>query len=80
MVCNFYLSVSHCAIFYSANRFLPERMTELMSASYMPFGLGNRMCIGNRLALIEMKMAMIGTLKAFTIEKNSETPVSALQY
>ena len=51
-------------------------MTELMSASYMPFGLGNRMCIGSRLALIEMKMAMIGTLKAFTIEKNSEMPVS----
>ena len=51
-------------------------MTELMTASFMPFGIGNRQCIGNRLALVEMKMTFIATLKAFTIEKNEQTPVS----
>ena len=51
-------------------------MTELKSASFMPFGVGNRQCIGNRLAVVEMKMTFISTLKAFTIEKNEQTPVS----
>ena len=51
-------------------------MTELTTASFMPFGIGNRQCIGNRLALVEMKMTFIATLKAFTIEKNDQTPVS----
>ena len=54
-------------------------MTEQTTNAYMPFGIGNRQCIGNRLALIEMKMTMISTLKAFVIKKNELTPVSVFQ-
>ncbi|XP_067948027.1 cytochrome P450 3A29-like [Watersipora subatra] len=65
---------------FEPDRFLPEKMTEEMSASFMPFGMGNRQCIGNRLALTEMKMTVIATLKAFRIDKNEETPERPLKF
>ncbi|XP_067950116.1 cytochrome P450 3A29-like isoform X2 [Watersipora subatra] len=65
---------------FEPDRFLPEQMTEEMHASYMPFGMGNRQCIGNRLALIEMKMTIVATLKAFKIERNKETPFRPLKF
>ena len=41
----------------------------------MPFGVGNRQCIGNRLALLEMKVMVAGAVKQFSVEKTSATPV-----
>jgi len=59
-------------------RFSPERFTDQCSNSFFPFGVGNRKCIGSRLALVEMKMAVVSVLKSFIIERCEETPVSTL--
>ncbi|XP_067948926.1 cytochrome P450 3A24-like isoform X2 [Watersipora subatra] len=59
---------------FDPSRFLPENFDSKLSTWYIPFGLGNRKCIGSRLALLEMKIATISVLKAFRIEKNALTP------
>ncbi|XP_044015546.1 cytochrome P450 9e2-like [Aphidius gifuensis] len=49
--------------FYEPEKFYPDRFIEdpkgtLNSPAYMPFGLGPRMCIGNRFALLETKVPL----------------------
>ncbi|KAF7988778.1 hypothetical protein HCN44_007088 [Aphidius gifuensis] len=49
--------------FYEPEKFYPDRFIEdpkgtLNSPAYMPFGLGPRMCIGNRFALLETKVLL----------------------
>ncbi|KAF6039306.1 TBXAS1 [Bugula neritina] len=65
---------------FEPGRFSPERWNTTCADAYMPFGLGNRQCIGNRLALIEMKMTIIATLKKFKVTKNDETPTRPLKF
>ena len=60
------------------HRFAPENFTEKQATAFIPFGIGNRMCIGNRLALLEMKATLISVVKNFTINKNMDTPVSTI--
>lgn len=57
-------------------RFLPDRFTQKQNTAYMPFGIGNRACIGQRLAQLEMKMTLILTLKRFIVCTCEDTPVS----
>jgi len=57
-------------------RFSPDRFTEKHATAFMPFGLGGRKCIGSRLAMIEMKLTVILTLKEFVIKTCADTPVS----
>lgn len=40
------------------DRFLPENRDKVVSAAYLPFGLGPRNCIGMRFALMEAKLAL----------------------
>ncbi|XP_063971953.1 cytochrome P450 9e2-like [Diachasmimorpha longicaudata] len=50
----------HPDYFHEPEKFYPERFIEdpkiLHSPAYFPFGIGPRMCIGNRFALMEMKV------------------------
>ncbi|CAN7940488.1 unnamed protein product, partial [Ixodes hexagonus] len=52
-------------------KFDPERFSEPMSAhhlaAYSPFGLGPRMCIGKRFALLELKLAICRVLQEYRI-------------
>ena len=57
-------------------RFLPENSADRPASAFIPFGIGNRSCIGNRLALLEMKVVVIQALKKYRIEKCEETIVS----
>ncbi|XP_011865449.1 PREDICTED: uncharacterized protein LOC105560707 [Vollenhovia emeryi] len=43
-------------------RFLDENKKDINSAAYFPFGIGPRMCIGNRFALLETKIMLFHLL------------------
>ncbi|XP_076657333.1 uncharacterized protein LOC143361644 [Halictus rubicundus] len=64
--------------FPDPERFDPERFSEenkknIVPYSYLPFGLGPRMCVGNRFALMEVKIMMVHLLQRFVIEPNEKT-------
>ena len=60
------------------NRFTPEEKAKRPQLSYMPFGFGPRICIGMRLALLEVKIALIEVLKKYTFVRAPETEVHTL--
>jgi cytochrome P450 len=43
---------------FNPDRFSPENADKIEKGAYMPFGLGQRMCIGNQFALLEMISAL----------------------
>lgn len=57
--------------------FNPDRfktIKDLPLCTHIPFGIGPRSCIGERLGLIQVKMAIVKVLKDFRIEMNQNTP------
>lgn len=64
-----------------ANQFKPERfesigLARLNSAQFMPFGLGPRNCIGNKLAMLEMKIVVAKIMSMYRVEPCLGTPNS----
>ncbi|KAK7863035.1 hypothetical protein R5R35_010777 [Gryllus longicercus] len=64
------------------NKFNPDRFNEdnqrkIQHFTYMPFGAGPRMCIGERLALLEMKMALVHLLARFELLASARSPYPA---
>ena len=50
------------------NIFYPERHAEKRHpAAWMPFGIGPRICIGMRFALMELKMCLVRLLREYEI-------------
>jgi len=50
---------------FDIDRFLPENEAKLPSHAYMPFGQGERACIGRQFALTEAKLALALMLRNF---------------
>ncbi|KAK1288778.1 hypothetical protein QJS10_CPB19g00482 [Acorus calamus] len=52
-----------------AHRFDPSRFIEqrMHLASFFPFGLGQRICVGQNLALVEAKIALVMVLQRFSL-------------
>ncbi|KAG7175942.1 Cytochrome P450 9e2-like [Homarus americanus] len=46
------------------DRFLPENKSSITTATYLPFGLGPRICIANRFAMMETKITLAKLLLA----------------
>lgn len=66
--------------FPDPEKFDPERFNEqnkgnILPYTYLPFGVGPRQCIGNRFALMEIKILMVHLLRKFVIKPNEKTPI-----
>eukprot|EP00731_Ephydatia_muelleri_P016840 Em0009g1264a len=57
--------------------FRPERfaVTDRLPLAHMPFGMGQRNCIGMRLALMSAKLALIEIVRKYKILQTKETEV-----
>jgi len=55
---------------FQPERFLKEEGSSIKPCSWLPFGGGPRQCIGERFAMVEMKIAMTKLLSKFSIEAN----------
>ncbi|CAD1475349.1 unnamed protein product [Heterotrigona itama] len=64
---------------FDPDRFYENNRTIANSGAYMPFGLGPRMCIGNRFALTEMKVLLCHVLTKCNIKLAPRT-ITPLQF
>lgn len=58
---------------FDPDRFYENHKAVTSSGAYMPFGLGPRMCIGNRFALTEMKVLLCHVLAKCSIKLTPRT-------
>eukprot|EP00094_Tigriopus_californicus_P011152 TCALIF_10762-PA protein Name:"Similar to Cyp6a8 Cytochrome P450 6a8 (Drosophila melanogaster)" AED:0.09 eAED:0.25 QI:14/0.25/0.2/1/1/0.8/5/0/459 len=58
---------------FDPERFMPENEKNIKNLTYRPFGGGPRFCIGQRFALIEMKMAVAKLLTNYQISTSPQT-------
>jgi cytochrome P450 len=54
---------------FDPDRFLPARIAERPRFAFLPFGAGPRVCIGARLATLEVKLLLTLLLQRFRIER-----------
>ena len=52
---------------FNIDRFLPENEAKLRPSAYLPFGIGQRACLGRRFALTESKLALAVILQRFEL-------------
>ncbi|XP_072935540.1 cytochrome P450 6j1-like [Epargyreus clarus] len=52
---------------FKPERFSKEKKHNFMDAAYMPFGKGNRICIGMRYAQLQVKAGLVHLLRNYTI-------------
>jgi cytochrome P450 family 9 len=55
-------------------RFSAENKSNIKSGTFLPFGMGPRICIGSRYAILEAKLMLFTIMSKFSIEKSSKTP------
>ncbi|XP_063409713.1 cytochrome P450 3A41-like isoform X2 [Mytilus trossulus] len=60
---------------FDPDRFTDENKAKRPEYTFVPFGVGPRICIGMRLALMEAKMALVFMLQRFTFSPCSETEI-----
>lgn len=60
---------------YNPERFSAEEKDKVDPFRFMPFGAGPRKCIAMRLALMEMKMALVRMLRDFKVLTSPETQI-----
>ncbi|XP_023292296.2 probable cytochrome P450 12d1 proximal, mitochondrial [Lucilia cuprina] len=78
VVLNFNCLLKDEAFFPQPDKFLPERWLrdennkkdKLDPFSYLPFGVGPRICVGKRLAELEMEVVLLKLLRNFDVEFN----------
>ena len=79
MFLSIYAIHRHPKFWNQPNAFKPERFLDKYSKqAYIPFGLGPRMCIGNHLALLEMKLMAEKIYNSFEIENKSKKPLQLI--
>ena len=58
---------------FEPERFIDERKNEIKPFTYMPFGVGPRMCIANRFALLETKVVLFQLLSKCNLKSSTKT-------
>ncbi|XP_043480618.1 cytochrome P450 9e2-like [Leptopilina heterotoma] len=58
---------------FSPERFSDENKDNINPYTYIPFGVGPQKCIGNRFALMEIKILFVHLLKNFILEREERT-------
>ena len=59
---------------FEPERFEPEQKKQRHKYAYIPFGAGQRMCIGNNFAMMEMKIVLVLLLQNFHLNLNKDAP------
>ncbi|KAJ6629743.1 Cytochrome P450 9e2 [Pseudolycoriella hygida] len=59
---------------FDPTRFNDDNKSSIIVGSYLPFGMGPRVCIGSRFALMEAKLLIFNVLANFKIEPSDKTP------
>jgi cytochrome P450 len=77
-----YVTHRHQSFWADAERFDPARFEESHVASrhdhaFIPFGAGQRLCIGAPFAMAEAHVITAMVLQRFTLERASRTPLAA---
>ncbi|CAG9807632.1 unnamed protein product [Chironomus riparius] len=60
---------------FDPERFSPENIHKISTFTNLPFGTGNRSCIGERFGLMQSKTAVIKILMNYRVEMTDETPM-----
>ncbi|MEO1437825.1 MAG: cytochrome P450, partial [Bacteroidota bacterium] len=60
---------------FNPDRFTPENVKARPRLTYMPFGAGSRMCIGNHFALMEMQLLLLMIVRHFDFKMVPGHPV-----
>ena len=63
-------------LWLTVSRFSPEGKEGRHPLCYLPFGWGQRSCIGMRFAMMEIKMALVNVLREYNFERSAETQVT----
>ncbi len=65
------------AIYPNPKQFLPERFLERKYSRYefIPFGGGNRLCLGYALAMLEMKLVLATVLSSYELKLANDQQV-----
>lgn len=64
---------------FDPERFAPDRIDEIPSYAFIPFGGGPRICIGNVLAIMEMVLLAATVLQKFRIRLDQPRPEMELE-
>uniref|UniRef100_A0A1E1WPZ7 unspecific monooxygenase n=1 Tax=Pectinophora gossypiella TaxID=13191 RepID=A0A1E1WPZ7_PECGO len=59
---------------FDPERFSPENEAEIPNYAYLPFGEGNRICLGMRLARLQVKVGLAWLLRRYTLVPQSVVP------
>nr|XP_053631335.1 cytochrome P450 9e2-like [Cherax quadricarinatus] len=59
---------------FNPDRFLPDNKPNLISGTYLPFGLGPRNCVGMRFALMESKLVLAKLVENFDLRPDPASP------
>lgn len=58
---------------FDPERFAPDRKNNIEKFTYLPFGEGPRICVGMRMALLQIKACLATILRKYSVELSPRT-------